>query len=73
MRTMALNSVTLLVSQASSELKASALLNVPAIVDTLLVSHASGWLNFLASSNIHRMVFTLLVSHASGWSKASAM
>ena len=44
MRTMALNSVTLLVSQASSELKALALWNVTTIVVTALVSHASGLL-----------------------------
>ena len=48
MRTIPLNFVTLLVSQASSELKTSAPSNMYAMFVTLLVSQTSGWLKFSA-------------------------
>ena len=47
--------VTLLVSQASSELKAVALANVLNMLVTALVSQTSGWLNALAAKNMSSM------------------
>ena len=56
---------TLLVSQASSELKAVALANVLNMLVTALVSQTSGWLKERAPEKVETIDVTLLVSQAS--------